>query len=97
MIERKTIVINETGIHARPASVFVKTAQQFRSLVSIRNVTNDDTYVNAKSIMMVLTQEMCKGDEVEVKAEGIDEDMAVETLIGLIDSGFGEVSAEDPE
>ena len=88
MYQRKTTIINRTGIHARPASVFVNEAKKFQSNITICNLSlnEQNNTANAKSIIKVLTL----GSEVEVSAEGVDEKEAVDVLIELIDSGFGE-------
>lgn len=84
-------VINRLGIHARPAAQIVKSASQFHSSV---NLTVDGVSVNAKSIMGVMTLAACRGSLIEVSAEGRDEEQAVDSIIALISSGFGE--EEDP-
>lgn len=85
-----TQVINATGLHARPASMFVKLAKSFESEIMVRNLDKDSPFVNAKSILRLLTAELCKNDHLELKAEGPDEAEAVEQLIALVNSGFGE-------
>ncbi|MDJ1122663.1 HPr family phosphocarrier protein [Olsenella sp. YH-ols2217] len=87
---KKTIVVNPTGIHARPASTFVMKAREYESEVLVRNVTKDGAYVSAVSIMSVMAQGLSCGTEIEVAAEGPDEQAAVDGLIELVDSGFGE-------
>lgn len=90
MITLKTQIINETGLHARPASMFVKLAKSFECEIMVRNVTKDSSFVSAKAILRLLTSELCKGDWLELKAEGVDEVEAANALIDLINSGFGE-------
>lgn len=85
----KTQVINASGLHARPASMFVKLAKGFESEIQIRNLDKDGSFVNAKSIMRLLTAELRKNDWLELKAEGSDEAEAVDQLIALVNSGFG--------
>lgn len=89
MYKRTTTIVNPTGLHARPASDFVKTATQFQSHIEIKKVDDDDE-VNAKSIVFLLSLGLGKGTEVEISAEGEDEQTAVDTLVELIESGFGE-------
>ena len=89
MYTRKTIIINKTGIHARPATDFVKLAGTFSSDIIIKNLTKN-TEGNAKSIISILVMELTKGSEIELSAEGIDEKEAVDKLIDLVDSGFCE-------
>lgn len=91
MYTAKTTIINKTGLHARPASDFVKEAKQFTSKIKIANLsTPEEAPVNAKSIISVLSLGMAQGTDVELCAEGEDEQQAVEALVSLIKSGFGE-------
>jgi len=82
-------LINASGLHARPASDFVKLAKTFQSKISIRRV-GEEKGVNAKSIVMLLSQGLACGTMVEITAEGEDEETAVKALVELIASGFGE-------
>lgn len=85
---KKTLtILNETGIHARPASIIAKTTMKFSSDVFIEV---RDKSVNAKSIMNILSSGMQKGDEITISASGPDEVEAVETLVDLFNSNFGE-------
>lgn len=87
----QTTVKNSSGLHARPAADFVGTAKTFQSAVTIRVADRPaDTAVNAKSIIRLLSLEIVKGTRVEISAEGTDESNAVDALVSLIDSGFGE-------
>lgn len=90
MIKRSTVIVNKTGLHARPASEFVQAASKFQSNVTIRRAGSEDDEANAKSIIFLLSLGLCQGDAVELKAEGEDEQEAVDVLTALIDSGFGE-------
>lgn len=92
MYQRKTKVNNRTGLHARPASQFTNAAKQFTSRISIRNLSlQEDNEGNAKSIISLLTLALVQGSEVELTAEGPDEQQAVDFLVEMIDGGFGEV------
>lgn len=86
----KTQVVNSCGLHARPASIFVKKAKEFQSDIQVRNVDKDSPFVSAKSILRLLTAELCMGNWVEIRAEGSDEEEAVNALVELVNSGFGE-------
>ncbi len=90
MTLRTTIIINETGLHARPAAQFVHLAKTFESNIQVRNLTKGGSYVSAKSIIRLLTAELCKGNTMELSAEGPDEAAAADALIALIATGFGE-------
>lgn len=89
MYARSTIVANRTGLHARPASDFIACASKFKSKITIKRVDEDDE-ANAKSIVMLLSLGLGQGTEVLLTAKGEDEVEAVDTLIELIDSKFGE-------
>jgi len=81
-------IINEVGLHARPASEFVKLAGQFKAKVQIRNKSKDSQMVDAKSILSVLILGAEKGHEIELTADGEDEKEAIEALRDLIESDF---------
>lgn len=91
MYTKQTTLKNASGLHARPASDFVMKAKTFSSKVTVRNMSDPDSEaVNAKSIVRILAQGLAMGAVVEIAAEGDDEVVAVDELIALVDSGFGE-------
>ena len=93
MYTRKAKVINKTGLHARPASDLTMKAKRFESDILLRNMDKEDAEsINVKSIMKVLASGITCGTQIEITAEGRDEKTAVDTLIDLIESGFGEKS-----
>ena len=81
-------VINPVGLHARPAAEFVRSAAQFKSRISVRNLTRKTATVDAKSILSVLILGVEKDHEVELTAEGEDEAQAIQSLRQLIESDF---------
>lgn len=90
MPEIQLKVRSEVGLHARPAALFVQTASRFQSQVKVRNVTTNGQYVDAKSILMVLTLGVARDHEIQVQAEGADGDAALAALRELVDTDFGE-------
>jgi len=85
---RKTFQIcNDKGLHARAATLFVKTASQFQSDIQ---VFRGSTKANGKSIMSLLILAAPKGSEIEIEASGEDALTAVEALGELVCNGFGE-------
>lgn len=91
MYAEKETVRNASGLHARPASEFVQTAKKFQSKIKIRNLSAAGAMpVNAKSITMLLSQGISMNSEVEITAEGADEQDAVRALTELIRQGCGE-------
>lgn len=87
MVERSVLVQSPTGLHARPAALFVKAAAKFSSKIKVVNGSRE---VDAKSILGVLSLGAHQGVTVTLKAEGPDADAALEHLVGLIESQFGE-------
>jgi phosphotransferase system HPr (HPr) family protein len=90
MAEATIQVRNKVGLHARPASLFVQTAAKFSSRVKVKNLTTNGNFVDAKSIIMVLTLGVMKDHEVVIQTDGEDADAALAALRSLIDSDFGE-------
>lgn len=90
MTTERVQIVNGCGLHARPASLFVKLAKSFVSEIEVRNVSKDKPYVSAKSVIRLLTAEICQGEWMEMKANGPDEEEAVRKLKELVVSGFGE-------
>lgn len=90
MFLQQVQLINPSGLHARPASDFVKLAKTFQSKIMVRNMAAGEP-INAKSIVMLLSQGLCKGTEIEISADGVDEKTAVSALVELVQSGFGEL------
>lgn len=86
MYSKTTLIKNRTGLHARPASDFIDTANVFVSDIWIQKP--DKKKFNAKSIVMLLAGSFSQGDTVIISAEGSDEKEAVDKLTELIDSGF---------
>ena len=89
MYKRTATIVNESGLHARPASDFVQTASRFAADITIRRVDEEEA-ANAKSIIFLLSLGIGRGTEVEIEANGPDEQEAVDTLAVLIAAGFGE-------
>lgn len=86
----EVVIQNHVGLHARPAALFAKTATLFSSTIQIENLTRKSTPINAKSVLRVLAAGIQKDDRLLIKAEGIDEQAAVEALSHLIMTNFGE-------
>ncbi|ADQ03696.1 Phosphotransferase system, phosphocarrier protein HPr [Caldicellulosiruptor owensensis OL] len=83
MVEAKVVLKNPTGLHARPASIFVTEAGKFKSDIFI---IKDGKQVNAKSILNILAMGAKKGDEIVLKAVGEDEDKALKYLVDLLEN-----------
>ncbi len=81
-------VTNAVGLHARPAALFVAEASRFTSKIRVRNATGNSGWVDAKSILSVLTLGVEQHHEIEITAEGPDEEQAAAALERLIASDF---------
>lgn len=90
MYSKSTVIKNKTGLHARPASEFIALASKFQSRIIIKKLSSGQD-ANAKSIVMLLSLGLNQNEEIELTARGEDETEAVDQLIALIDSGFGEL------
>jgi len=84
-------IVNEVGLHARPAALFVQTAGRFQSAITVRNLTRDTAAVDAKSMFGVLSIGAQLNHQIAVAAEGPDADEALATIGQLVESGFGEM------
>ncbi len=78
---------NKVGLHARPATLFVKAAQAHQSDIK---VSYDGKTVNAKSLLSLLTLGAAQGAVITVTAEGGDEVEAMTALTALVADNFGE-------
>ncbi|MCP4686371.1 MAG: HPr family phosphocarrier protein [bacterium] len=88
MITQKARIVNKLGLHARPSAMLVSAASKFKSQVFF---TKNDLRVNGKSIMgvMMLAAEM--GSTLLVEVDGPDEEAALEAVVEVIKTGFGEM------
>ena len=86
-VERSVQIVNEAGIHARPAAEIVKAAAKFRSEITI---VKDGLDVNAKSIMGVMMLAAECGSTVLLRAIGDDAEAAIDAIAAVISAGFGE-------
>ena len=87
MKEVQITITHPVGLHARPAALFVQTAKKFASDV---NVTYGDKTKSAKSILGILGMGVGANARITIQANGADEEAAVDALVRLIESNFGE-------
>src|SRR5918999_1408531 len=89
MTQREVVVTNELGLHARAAARFVHLATRFESQI---RVGRNSKVMDGKSIMGILLLAAARGTAITISAQGADEDAAVDALVQLVESGFGEPS-----
>ena len=87
MQEKSVTIHNPSGLHARPAALLVQTAGRFTSDVQIEK---DGKSVNAKSVLGVMSLAVSPGSQIVIRADGADEQEAVDALVELIHQGLGE-------
>ncbi len=81
------IIKHAVGLHARPAALFVQTAQRYASKVSI---SFNGKNVNGKSLLGVLSLGATLGSAISITADGSDEEVVLSSLKNLIEANFGE-------
>jgi phosphotransferase system HPr (HPr) family protein len=91
MYARTVKISNKTGLHARPATLLMETANSFASAV---RVIKGEQEVDAKSVLGLMLLEAVMGTEITIQAEGADEVAAVNALAELVLRKFDEEDVE---
>ncbi len=89
MTTRDVTIVNQLGLHARAAARFVHLATRFDSHI---RVGRNSKVMDGKSIMGILLLAAARGTTLTLIADGPDELAAIEALVQLVESGFGEAS-----
>jgi phosphocarrier protein len=84
---RTVIIRHKSGLHVRPAGLFVEAANRFRSAV---RVNKGEKQADGRSILSLMLLEVTPGTELTISAEGEDETAAADTLAALLEGGFDE-------
>ncbi len=87
MISREVTITNSIGLHARPATFFIQKANSYKCSIWVEK---DDRRVNAKSLLGVLSLGIAQGMTVTLIADGQDDEVALDGLVELIQTGFVE-------
>ncbi len=88
MIEKEVTIVNNAGMHTRPASSIVRIAAKYKSDFYI---SKDGYEVNGKSIIGVMTLAAEQGSTLTLKFEGDDENELSKEMIQFFADGFGEM------
>ena len=83
MYEKEMIIKNKTGLHARPATDLSTLCQTYESDIKIRT---NDTEIDSKSIISILSGGICKGTKIELVINGTDEKEAGEKISEFIEN-----------
>ena len=89
MYSRDVTVVNQLGLHARAAARFVHLATRYHAQI---RVGRESKVMDGKSIMGILLLAAARGTTITISADGADEQAAVDALVELVATGFGEVS-----
>jgi phosphocarrier protein HPr len=90
MQETTITVQHRNGLHARPAAIFYRRTRQYRSAITIQNLTRPEYGEVPVSPFHLLQIGVRQGDAVRLRAIGDDADMAITELASLIRSNFGD-------
>lgn len=85
----RVTLTNRHGLHARPAHLFVQTANAYASSLRVGR-TDQEERVDGKSIMGMMMLAAEKGVELELEATGPDADGLLRALVDLVGANFGE-------
>ena len=85
----RVTLANKHGLHARPAHLFVQTANAYASQLRVGRV-DDEERVDGKSIMGMMMLAAENGVELELEAAGPDADEMLRALVELVEANFGE-------
>ncbi|HZI59544.1 MAG TPA: phosphoenolpyruvate--protein phosphotransferase [Pyrinomonadaceae bacterium] len=96
MAERRLQVTGRLGLHARAAANLVRVAGRFKSSLTIHRL-DGDLEADAKSILSILTLAASRGTELRVVANGVDEEEALDAVVGLFSRDFDETERGDFE
>ena len=83
MIKKEILIKNKIGLHARPAALFVQTANKFISEIMVKK---GNSTINAKSIMGIMALGVSHGETIEIIVDGPDEENAIQELEDLINN-----------
>ncbi|RPJ54691.1 MAG: HPr family phosphocarrier protein [Acidobacteria bacterium] len=89
MLRRVIRVENQLGLHARAAARLVRTASRFESQIKLTSLNNDKE-TDGKDILGVMLLAASCGTELQITAEGVDEEAAIAELVHLVEENFQE-------
>ncbi len=96
MAERRLQVTSRLGLHARAAANLVRVASQFQSSLTLQRL-DGNAEADAKSILSILTLAASRGTDLKIVAHGVDEEEALEAVVGLFSRDFDEPEKADSE
>lgn len=85
LVSRDAVLVNAEGLHARPAADFVRRASEYDAVITVNGV-------DARSLLGIMALGLVQGRTASITASGAQAQQAVDALVALIESGFGEAS-----
>jgi phosphocarrier protein len=86
-VSREVLIVNQRGLHARASAKFVNLASEIDAAIEVEK---DGHKVCGTSIMGLMMLGAAKGDSIVIHVSGLGADIALEKLVDLVESGFGE-------
>lgn len=86
-VSREVLIVNQRGLHARASAKFVNLASEIDAAIEVEK---DGHKVCGTSIMGLMMLGAAKGDSIVIHVSGVGADGALEKLVELVESGFGE-------
>ncbi|QQK07394.1 HPr family phosphocarrier protein [Miniphocaeibacter halophilus] len=83
MVEEKVIIVNDEGLHARPAARYLQEAIKYQCDITL---IKDNVEYDGKSILSILSMGAFKGSEITIRCNGDDEKAALENLKDFIEN-----------
>lgn len=90
MLETRLKVTSRLGLHARAAANLVRVASKFKSSLTIQRLDGNAEEADAKSILSILTLAASRGTALKIVAQGVDEQEALDAVVGLFSRDFDE-------
>lgn len=90
MTETTLTVTHPIGLHARPAATFYRKVRQYKSRITIQNLSRPETAEVPISTISLVQIAVKQGHAIRIRAEGEDEAEAVAALAHLVETNFGE-------
>ncbi|MEK8174090.1 HPr family phosphocarrier protein [Streptomyces sp. M19] len=83
VVERRLVVTEEAGLHARPAAAFAQAAARSEAVVTVRRVEADAREVSARSALSLMALGIRRGEEIVLRARGADAEAAIAELTAI--------------
>ncbi|MEX0586315.1 MAG: HPr family phosphocarrier protein [Pirellulales bacterium] len=93
-VTRAVVINTPNGLHARPADLFIRLANRFKSRI---DVIKDTIRVDGKSMLEMLTLAAEKGTRIVLEAIGPDAEEAIDALAKLVETDFDENQDKGPQ